>query len=457
VLAWRLTAPAPGPGIRCSAAGNCTAGGYYSDGPFRWQAFVVSEQGGTWGTASQVPGIRALNRGGKQDPAEADITSVSCASAGNCAAGGFYTNASGHQAFVVSEQGGIWGTAIEVPGTAARNIGHDAQITSVSCAPGGCAAGGWYASRSGGAFVVTEQGGKWEPAVQVRTGALSRGNGGSGYDQVNAVSCSAVGSCVAGGFFFARSRITGFLVTEHSGRWGPAIEIPGFAALNKGTDHDPITGIDAVSCGAAGSCAAGGVYTDGSGREQVFVVSEQGGQWGMAIEVPGFAALNKGLAKGRVGAGLSSVSCAVAAGCAAGGFYTDASGRQQAFVVSEQDERWGTAIEVPGTAGLNKGATQKAGAQISSVSCSAAGSCAAGGSYIDGLGRRQPLLVSERDGSWGAAVRVPGIAALNKGAGAFSGAAINSVSCAAGSCAAGGNLYRPGAQHSGVPCRPVAN
>jgi hypothetical protein len=45
---------------------------------------------GTWGTAEEVPGIEALNHGGF-----AEIVSVSCASAGNCSAGGSYSGARG--------------------------------------------------------------------------------------------------------------------------------------------------------------------------------------------------------------------------------------------------------------------------------------------------------------------------------------------------------------------------
>jgi hypothetical protein len=46
-----------------------------------------------------VPGTPALNKGGT-----ARIYSVSCGSAGNCSAGGWYTDGPGHvQAFVVSE------------------------------------------------------------------------------------------------------------------------------------------------------------------------------------------------------------------------------------------------------------------------------------------------------------------------------------------------------------------
>ena len=53
---------------------------------------------------------------------------------------------------------GTWGTAIEVPGSAALNNG-DAQVSSVSCAAAGkCSAVGFYltSSRLTGAFVVSE-------------------------------------------------------------------------------------------------------------------------------------------------------------------------------------------------------------------------------------------------------------------------------------------------------------
>jgi hypothetical protein len=46
-----------------------------------------------------VPGTGTLNKGGN-----AGVVSVSCASAGNCAAGGGYTDRFGHtQAFVASQ------------------------------------------------------------------------------------------------------------------------------------------------------------------------------------------------------------------------------------------------------------------------------------------------------------------------------------------------------------------
>jgi hypothetical protein len=64
--------------------------------------FVAVERNGAWGTATQVPGLAALNRGGE----DTQFPTVSCAPAGTCAAGGPYTDRHHHsQGFVVSQTG----------------------------------------------------------------------------------------------------------------------------------------------------------------------------------------------------------------------------------------------------------------------------------------------------------------------------------------------------------------
>ena len=230
-------------------------------------------------------------------------------------------------------------------------------------------------------------------------------------------SSAAAGTHVAAG---ARAAALG-------GTWGTAIEVPGTAALNQGGNAQ----IESVSCGSAGNCSAGGFYTDSSGRWQALVAGETNGTWHAAIEVPGTAALNQG---GR--AIVNSVSCVSAGNCSAGGFYQDGSGHYQAFVAVEANGTWHAAIEVPGTAPLN----QRGDAEVSSVSCASAGSCAAGGFYADGSLDIQAFVAGERNGRWGGAIEVPGSGALNAGGDA----GVNSVSCpSAGNCAAGG-LYVDG-------------
>jgi hypothetical protein len=69
---------------------------------------------GSWGAAVEVAGTAALNAG-----ASDEVDDVSCASPGNCGAGGFYTDGAGHQqVWVSNEVAGSWNSAVEIPGTA---------------------------------------------------------------------------------------------------------------------------------------------------------------------------------------------------------------------------------------------------------------------------------------------------------------------------------------------------
>jgi hypothetical protein len=65
--------------------------------------------------------------------------------------------------------------------------------------------------------------------------------------------------------------------------------------------------------------------------------------------------------------------------------------RGRHFVGNEVNGRWGQAIEVPGSAALNKGGI----ATLSSISCRSAVACTAGGSYFDRKGLPQAMVVSE--------------------------------------------------------------
>jgi hypothetical protein len=229
---------------------------------------------------------------------------------------------------VVTETNGIWGTAREVPGTAALNTGGYAQITSVSCkAAGNCSAGGQYtdSTPAAEAFVVSQTGGTWGRAREVPgIGALNT----TGFAGISSVSCASPGNCSAvGSYADANFDTQAFVVGQTGGTWGAAQEVPGTAVLDQGS---PGAGAGAVSCGAVGDCSLSGSYSDSSGHQQAFVASETGGTWGAAQEVPGTAGLNVG-----GGAGTDTISCPSAGNCSAGGHYTDSTTAQQAFVVSE--------------------------------------------------------------------------------------------------------------------------
>jgi hypothetical protein len=421
---WRTAAPVPGlagPGLNaggraavssvsCASAGNCTVGGSYRDGHGHGQAYVASERNGRWGAAIEIPGTAALNAGG-----EAGVDSVSCPGAGNCAISGGYTDRHGHgQVFVAGERNGRWGAAIEIPGTARLNA-QQIGGTSVSCAgAGNCAARGFYVDgqRHARLFVLSKRNGRWSAATVVpgTVGGVRAG--------VYSLWCDSAGRCVAGGVYSDRQgRQQAFVANEQNARWAAAVDVLRTSGLNA-----PQAWVTSVSCAGAGNCAAGGSYRDGHGQSLVFVASERNGRWGAAIEIPGTAHLN---ARGYPQ--VSSVSCPSAGNCAAGGWYLDSSGNRHAFIVSERNGRWGTAIEIPGT---------QARSWVNSVSCGSAGNCAADGGYIDSSGSTRPFVASEQNGRW-AAIEVPGMTGLTSAIPGHRGdAEVSAMSCLNGYCLA---------------------
>lgn len=394
----------------------------------------------TWGAGQQIPGLTSLNAGG-----DSDARSISCASARSCAAGGSFLDARGsEQGFVVSEHHGTWGSAQVVRGLGDLNADGSAVVSSVSCAnAGNCASAGWYTGTGGltHGFVVDETGGTWGVAQEVPGLAAL----GAVQSIVFSVSCGAAGDCVAVGNYSAAGGPRGFVVEAVGGTWGAAQAVPGLSTLSAGGS----SGVSSVSCSAAGACTAGGYYASPGGEQQGFVVDETGGTWGNAQGVPGLAALNVGARGVDYAPGVDAISCSAAGDCAAVGEYSDAHGAQQAFSANEANGTWGTAQEVPGLGALNAGGwaiapsvsctgigtcaavvdfdaagtwpttpvitgfvVQEAGGRwgakrmvrggLGSVSCGAAGSCTAVGPYEDGLGAGpRGDVVVESDGKWG--------------------------------------------------------
>jgi len=231
---------------------------------------VSSERNGSWATAIPVPGLTALSAG-----QGAGVSSVPCASAGSCTAGGGYTDRHGNdQAFVVVERNGRWAKAIQLPGTGSFYKRGDAGVFSVSCgSAGSCAAGGFYARlgtpKHDHGLVAVKRNGRWDKAIDVPgLAALNTGRNA----EVLTVSCASAGNCAAGGFYFDRpDHYEWFVAVERNGRWGRAIPLPGFRALNKRTDGVDISADFSLSCAPVGTCAAGGYYVDASGDDQGFV------------------------------------------------------------------------------------------------------------------------------------------------------------------------------------------
>ena len=127
-----------------------------------------------------------------------------------------------------------------------------------------------------------------------------------------------------------------------------------------------------------------------------------------------------GLTYGRI----NSLSCAGPGDCVAGGSGSGSDYTTDAFLAEEKNGTWGAARPVPGLAALSAGYTS-----VNSVSCATPGNCAAEGEYDGGGGA---FVADEVNGAWGDAVELPGITARTP-----YGSDIGQVSCtAAADCAA---------------------
>jgi hypothetical protein len=318
-----------------------------------------------------------------------------------------------------------WGVAAQAPGIATLDHGGTAQLSAVSCAVnGGCSAGGFYvdgASKQAQAFVIGETGGTWNSAAGLPALPSLNTGGSAG---ITAISCAATGNCGATGYYRAGTSVHPFVVAESGSAWDGATAVPG-----AGTDD--AEGL-AESCPAPQRCSIGG-FLQGGDREIGFLDDQPPSRvWAAALPLPGSlgsAAPADSVAK------VMSISCGSTGNCSAGGFYTDGHDRIQAFVVDEKKGMWGAAKEVAG--GLNV----KGYAEVTDISCHSAGNCAAVGYYAPGTMQSRPFIVTSKNGTWGPATAVKGIAALDTGH--YS--QLTAVSCgpagAAGNCTAGGIYY----------------
>jgi hypothetical protein len=364
--------------LSCPSPGNCVAGGDYTDSSeSNEQAWIATETDGSWAAAEEAPGTGTLNTGGS-----AEVTSISCGSAGNCVAAGYYTATGLQQVFEVEETDGTWGTAVEIPGVAGLNADNYATVVSVSCASAGnCTIGGTYRDSSGAtqAFIIDETDSVWGTAEEAPgTSGLNSGDGAT----ITSVSCASAGNCTVGGFYKASKGNEAFVLTETNGTWGTAEAAPGTSGLNTGDGAS----VNSVSCASAGNCTVGGYYTTSSpAGTEAFVLTETNGTWGTAEEAPGTSGLNT-----KPSGQVTSVSCASAGNCTVGGEYNTPTA-EDPFVLTQTNGTWGTAEEAPGSGSLNTGNS----ATVDSVSCSSAGNCALGGQYAQASNSSQQAFVDQ--------------------------------------------------------------
>jgi hypothetical protein len=133
-------------------------------------------------------------------------------------------------------------------------------------------------------------------------------------------------------------------------------------------------------------------------------------------------------------ASLYQVSCPAAGSCTAVGSYVDNAGHAQGLLLNESAGSVTGSLRapLPADAGANPDES------VNAVSCPSVGNCGAVGTYNDQGTNRQGLLLTESSGAWAPALRAP----LPADAGTNPGVFLDTVSCpSVGTCGAGGSYF----------------
>jgi len=269
--------------VSSSDPSYAVAGGFYQDANNHRQAFVINQVKGTWDSvATDISFVNAA-----PNPF-ASITSVSSSAHGYAVAGGSYNDANGgYQAFVVNQAYGTWGTPTDISFINPPTYQFP-SITSVSSsAPDHAVAVGYFQGKSSSrskSFIINQTNGHWDTTatfVDFANLAIDP------YSVINSVSSPAPNYAVAGGTYLdSENRTQAFVINQVKGTWQQPLQItlPYDACLNSTV----VGRVCSVSASAPGYAVAGGTYKNTTGFYESFVINQVNGIWQQpAIKVPG--------------------------------------------------------------------------------------------------------------------------------------------------------------------------
>ena len=341
--------------ISCTSQTECTAVGHYEDSAGVTVALAKRWDGTSWEVQS-TPNPEGAKR--------SQLEGVSCRSATECTAVGFYQNAS--NAYVTLAE--RWnGTKWEVQSTPNPEGTSHSLLYGISCSSAtACTAIGSYTTKPGGFEVertLAERwnGTKWE-VQSTPNPEPAGGNPLSEDSYLKGVSCASATECVATGYHY--SSFSGNTFYEAlAERWnGTSWQVQATPKPEGKSD----TWLEAVSCTSASACTATGYAANGHGAGSIWTTLAE--RWnGTKWEVQ--STPNQ---EGAINSYLNGVSCSSATDCLAIGTYTNGSGEMPLA------ERWdGTKWAAQSPA--NPEAQQRI--FLNGVSCTSSIACMASGSY----------------------------------------------------------------------------
>jgi hypothetical protein len=356
--------------------GVCVAARDYVDSSGNQQGLIETFNGGTW-TATEAP----LPADAGPDPLAA-LGGVTCPSPGSCVAVGSYTNASGAELGLVDTlSDGTWtATAAPLPPSSPGIVLGASDSASASAIATATEAATRLA-RTGGLRLV-------RPATRTTARKILETRA---FDSGLAATGMTAGSPDA-------SRRKTFSVTVA-----------------------PV--LSTVSCVTTDACVAAGI-TFTAASEVGVTETLSAATWTLSDAVPAGAVENSL-------ASLNAVSCGAPAPCAAVGIYGNTSGETQGLVDSQTGETWSPSeMPVPVDAGPDPLI------EFDGISCPAAGSCVAVGTYLDTDGNLEAVVETLAGGTWTASGAPPPTGTTNPNT------ELNDVVCPSeGSCVAVGATF----------------
>ncbi len=384
-------------GVSCSSTTACTAVGYYGNSSGTELPLAETWNGTSWSIQS-VPNPSGATFGMLMD--------VSCTSSASCTAVGNYGTSGKNGAGLTLAE--AWnGTAWSVQTTASPSGATSSSLDSVSCSSASsCMAVGWYFNKSGTEFTLAE----------VRSGtswsiSSTPNPSGSTFPMLSGVSCTLSTACTAvGNYYNANTQLS--LAERWNGTTWSVQSTPNpsgakLTALNDvscisatsctavgtwyGTAQSPLAeswngtswstqstpnpaneqnALSSVSCiMSTGGCFAVGASTNTAGTGTGLALGYYGTTYGwLVVSTP--------LPSGAATSVLSAVSCSSASSCIGVGVSTSGSGQDTLLV-----ETWNGSAWTIQSAPVPTGAVASS---LSGVSCTAATSCEAVGSYVNG-------------------------------------------------------------------------
>ncbi|HEY7946092.1 MAG TPA: hypothetical protein VID75_00370 [Acidimicrobiales bacterium] len=229
--------------VACHGPGFCVAVGWETSANGDAHGHLETLSGGRWAPTqaplpAKVPSTSA-----------ASLTAVACPALRFCVAVGSYFDAQPSALGLVDTfSAGRWTASPPPPPPPNANAAPEVFLQTVTCpATDACVAIGSYVdtNRNIPGLIETLARGTWIPTAVPRAAVF-------------AVTCPAPGSCVAVGSTYGKTgRLHGLIDTLSRGTWS-ARQAP--LPESGATDRSPV--LDAVTCPAVGSCVAIGAYTN---------------------------------------------------------------------------------------------------------------------------------------------------------------------------------------------------